>query len=186
MRGLSYPSLIRSVQGDLGMRWNADNVIEEDALWLEAMFTERNLNSKTMLKACHKRVDDPHFVTTSNPLDTILDWLLATSCATLSIKRHCGSTRAVYVPNQGLDLIQEGSDFRDVPLLVGTGGVLIHMDNGVQVLEAALSRQSTTTLSPKSPRIVIDRQYILAAAGLLSTISKQAAFNLMKTELLSD
>ena len=56
MRGLSYPLLMRSVQGDLGMRWNADNVLEEDSEWLEAMFTERNLNSKVMLKACCKRV----------------------------------------------------------------------------------------------------------------------------------
>ena len=59
------------------------------------------------------------------------------------------------------------------------------MENGIDALEAALSRQGTTTLAPKSPRFVLDTQYILATAGLLSTVSPQAAFNLMKTELMT-
>ena len=72
----------------------------------------------------------------------------------------------------------------DLDLLVGSGGVLSHGEIGNMVMEAALERQLKAALTPVSPQLIIDRDYVLAAAGILSISDKQAAFNLMRHNLL--
>ena len=116
-------------------------------------------------------------------MDKKIDEILAISCATLSIERHCGKAHAVYIPNQGIDMFQEGINLRELPLLIGTGGVLAHSEIGNMVMAAALDRQPKEALTPVSPQLIIDRDYVLAAAGILSTSNKQAAFNLMRHNL---
>ena len=183
-RGPACPPVMRSVQGDLGMCWNASTVLQQDASWLNKMIRQKGLDQDRIRRACQERELNPHLKERPNYFSSSLDGLLATSCATLSIERHCGKTNVVYIPNQGVDLIKEGTDFRSTPIVLGTGGVLIHGTQGVNILEAALARQDGATLSPQSPKIVLDNRYILAAAGILATINPDAAFNLMDRELL--
>ena len=64
--------------------------------------------------------------------------------------------------------------------------MLAYDANGEVTLKTALARQTNEVLSPESPDVVIDRKYILGAAGILSTIDPQAAFNLMKSELIAE
>ena len=182
--GLNYPPLTRSVQGDLGMRWSAKSAFDADRAWFAETSRAYRLSEKEIETACFKRQTDPCFLPTDE-LDEKIDELLAISCTALSIERHCGTARAVYIPNQGLDLIQEGVNLRDLPLLIGTGGMLIYSQTGRATLEAALGRQPKESLSPLSPEVVIDNKYILASAGILSTLDVQAAFNLMHAHLVT-
>ena len=185
MHGLQYPPLSRSVQGDLGMRWSALSTFNADANWLVSESRKRNLHQDTMKRGCQQRNSKPHFLA-RDETNQWIDEMLAVSCTTLSLERHCGSMRAVYIQNQGVDLVQEGINCRNVPLLIGTGGMLAYDAKGEVTLKTALARQTNEVLSPESPDVVIDRKYILGAAGILSTIDPQAAFNLMKSELIAE
>jgi len=46
---------------------------------------------------------------------------------------------------------------------------------GESVLRGALNRQTQGSLTPRAPAIALDRRYVLAAAGLLSTVDESGA-----------
>ncbi len=178
-RGLPSLPVTRSVQGDLGMRWSAPTVLEADRSWLLSQSREA---VNVLESACLGRRSNPDFLAVkSQEID--LDRLLATSCLTHAIRRHCGTLSTVFVPGQGARFVQEGLDLRELPLIIGTGGMLSRDVAGARTLSKALSRKSKGALTPTQPRVVIDQTYVLAAAGLLASIDPSAAYHLMVSEL---
>ena len=119
-----------------------------------------------------------------DPDEERVDRALATACVTHALQRHCGTLKTVYVPGQGADFEQRGADLRDVPLVIGTGGVLGRQAEGEAVLRAALERQAQGSLTPRAPAIALDRSYVLAAAGLLSTVDENGARALLADQHL--
>ncbi|MBI5090258.1 MAG: glutamate mutase L, partial [Actinobacteria bacterium] len=95
------------------------------------------------------------------------------------LRRHSGTLRTVYLPGQGTQFVQRGLDLRSVPVLVGTGGALVHRPTSAQLLARAADRRADDSLTPRRPTTVIDRRYILAAAGLLATRDVDAASRLL-------
>ena len=77
-----------------------------------------------------------------------------------------------------------GADLRDVPLVIGTGGVLGRHAAGEAVLRAALERRAPGSLTPRAPALALDRRYVLAAAGLLSTVDENGARALLEDQRL--
>jgi hypothetical protein len=66
-----------------------------------------------------------------------------------------------------------------VRLLVGSGGVLRHHDGRAEdVLLRHLDAHSGWQL-PESPHAVVDRDYVLAPAGLLAADHPEAAYALL-------
>ena len=68
-------------------------------------------------------------------------------------------------------------------LILGTGGVFAHREDGEWILEEALRRRAPRSLAPQEPDFGIDDSYILAAAGLLATRDPDAAARLLRQEL---
>ena len=100
---------------------------------------------------------------------------LAAAAATVALRRHArGHSSGPGQPRTG------GRDLRDVRLVVGSGGVLRH-GGGEFVLDAVLSDQSGGWVAPTSARTVVDEQYVLAAAGLLSIDHRDAAATLVNS-----
>ena len=65
-----------------------------------------------------------------------------------------------------------------------TGGSLIHTKETEDIARFALySPMQPASLRPKQANVWVDRKYILAAMGLLSTHYPQAALRIMKKEL---
>jgi hypothetical protein len=60
-----------------------------------------------------------------------------------------------------------GPDLRDVAVMIGTGGVIAHHGQPDRILKPALARAAEVCMSPVSPEMVTDHDYVLAAAGLL-------------------
>jgi len=178
-RGLPPLPLARSVQGDLGMRWSAPGVLEADRDWLLA---QSGSDPEVLTDAVRHRHARPDLLAASED-EAAIDRLLAVSCLTHSVRRHCGSVTTVYVPGQGARFLQEGLDLRAMPLVLGTGGMLVRDAAGEATLGAALARREKGALVPEAPRVVLDRSYILAAAGLLAGRDPEAAFRLMTAEL---
>ena len=172
--GLPALPLRRTVEGDLGMRWSAPGALDTDGDWLETEVRAAGQTPEQLRRACDRRQREPDYLPDGADED-LIDRTLATACATHALRRHCGVLRTVYVPGQGTDLVQQGADLRDVPLVIGTGGMLGRHADGEAVLRAALERRARGSLTPRAPALALDRHYVLAAAGLLSTVDEGGA-----------
>ena len=70
----------------------------------------------------------------------------------------------------GQTFVQTGKDLSDVGQIVVTGGSLIHTEQTAQIAAyATYDPAQHMSLRPKKADVLVDRQYILAAMGLLST-----------------
>ena len=182
--GLPALPLRRTVEGDLGMRWSAPGVLDADGDWLEAESRAAGRTPEALRRACAQRQREPDYLP-DGPDEDRIDLALATACVTHALRRHCGILSTVYVPDQGTDFVQRGTDLRDVPLVIGTGGVLGRHAAGEAVLRGALERRSQGSLAPRAPALALDRHYVLAAAGLLSTVDENGARALLADQRLT-
>jgi hypothetical protein len=92
------------------------------------------------------------------------------------MRRHVGRSRVVLSP-EGRVVERTGKDLRAVDLLVGSGGVLRAADDATagRILGAATGLDLDGWQLPEHPRIVVDTDYVLAAAGLVGLSGGAAA-----------
>jgi hypothetical protein len=104
------------------------------------------------------------------------DLRLAELAAVVAVRRH-----ARREPGAGVG----GRDLRGVRLLVGSGGVFRHAppDRALAVLGAVLADHAGGWATPRDAAVVIDRGYVLAAAGLLAVDAPQVALALLRRHL---
>jgi uncharacterized protein (TIGR01319 family) len=167
----------RTVEADLGMRWSAVSTAEAAI--------DAGLADATLLTEAERLRADPTIVPESSADDAI-DLALGSAAATLAVRRHAGRQRVVFAPDGRL-VERTGKDLREVALLVGSGGVLRHHDalQAHAVLTAATGEHvEGGWLVPRAPRLVIDRAYVLAAAGLLREEYPDAAYALLRDHVL--
>lgn len=164
----------RTVEGDLGLRWNAVGVVEA---------SDRSLVEVDRVRlhdAARRRVEDPGFVS-STPDDLEADERLATLAITTALRRHAGRSQVVPTPS-GRTVERSGKDLTTVGLLIGSGGLFRHVEAevGDRILRAALADPTGAGwLVPERPVFSVDRHYVLAAAGLLVDDNPSAASNLL-------
>jgi uncharacterized protein (TIGR01319 family) len=178
IRGPLLPVLpvLRSVQGDLGLRSNAPSVLETDRTWLLETLAH---DERAVVAAAARRAAEPDFVAVE-PDDWSIDRAFAVACVSHALRRHCGRLTIASRPNQPVRISTDGPDLRDAPLFVGTGGILVRSPAAETILRTALERCDARSLTPRAPRFAIDSNYILAAAGLLGGVDPGAALNLMR------
>jgi hypothetical protein len=72
----------------------------------------------------------------------------------------------------------------NVDAVIGTGGALVHSRDARAVMEMALADPAEPlSLRPKQPRLLLDREYLLYACGLLGAVEPQAALELALVHL---
>ncbi|MFT3874387.1 MAG: glutamate mutase L [Nocardioides sp.] len=156
----------RTVEGDLGMRWSAPDTVR--AAGLDA-FDE----------AAARRRRDPAYLPDSEE-ETDVDETIARAAVGLALRRHAGRSRVVVSP-EGRVVERTGKDLREIDLLVGSGGVLRNGRPGVagRVLDGSLGEEVEGGWQlPRRAAVVVDSDYVLAAAGLLATAYPEAAYRL--------
>ncbi|SNS62451.1 conserved hypothetical protein [Asanoa hainanensis] len=156
----------RTVEGDLGMRWTAPDVIA-------AATAERLPVDDGLEAAAAKRAGAPGFVPDSDA-ERALDRRIAALAATVAVRRHARDPAG-----------RIARDLRDVRLLVGSGGVLRHAAPGEakEVLDAVLTDYAGGWPVPRAAHPVVDGSYVLAAAGLLAADHPNAARALLDRHL---
>jgi hypothetical protein len=164
----------RTVEGDLGMRWNALPVVDAG---VEAGLIQ---DSPELRAAARRRNEEPAFLP-GDAGETAYDELLATVAVTVALRRHAGRQRVVFGPD-GRVVERSGTDLREVDLLVGSGGVLRH--NGPETARRVLGAVARGAdregwLVPAAARACVDQDYVLAGAGLLAEIDPAAANGLV-------
>jgi uncharacterized protein (TIGR01319 family) len=159
----------RTVEGDLGMRWSAAGVVE-------AAGAERLPVDAGLAAAAELRSADPDFLP-GTARERAEDTRIASLAAVIALRRHA----------RGEPGGAPRKDLRDVRLVIGSGGVLRHASSGdaVAVLAAPLHDLAGGWPLPRNPAVVLDVDYVLAAAGLLTSDFPDISLELLRRRLLT-
>ena len=147
--------------------------------------------SATELQSCKELIDYLSVHTDVVPKDDddeleALDYALASLAIEVAVTRHAGHLEQYYSP-MGISYMQIGKDLTAVKPVIVTGGALIHTKRTAQIASHALFNPlDAFSLNQKEAQVLVDRKYILAAVGILSTGYPQTALRIMKKELVKD
>lgn len=172
-RGLSrevvgVTPVTRTVEGDLGMRWSAISTVEA-------------AGRVDLTSAAARRRAHPDLLPDSEA-EREADLDIAAAAVRIALERHAGRSKVVVSP-EGRVVERSGKDLREVDLLVGSGGVLRH--GGPDAVRRVLMPATGDAFEggwqlPRDPAVVVDRDYVLAAAGLLAEEHPVAAHRLVR------
>ncbi len=177
LQGLEEPLAKRTVEGDLGMRYSAMAVYNVSGK--RVMRKYLSIDDYNLEDEFSKRHNNTSFVSIEEK-DIIFDEAIAKVCADISMARHAGRVSSVYTP-MGMMFSQEGKDLMELPYIVGTGGVLVNSKEPEEILKASLfTMEDPESLKPRYPKILVDKEYILSAMGLLTMIDENMAVRMLK------
>jgi uncharacterized protein (TIGR01319 family) len=167
----------RTVEGDLGMRWSATGVVDA-ALAEKLAGAGAGVDVAGLRAAAGLRHDDPAWLPASDA-DRADEALIARLALTVALRRHARPTVTVEGRTPGRDLSQ-------VALVVASGGVFRHSEPGAlaEMLAPVTSDHAGGWRVPSSPRVTVDRRYVVAAAGLLAPDHPDAAAALLRDALV--
>ncbi len=180
-KGLPEPFDKRTVEGDIGMRYSIKGIVEAAGLdrvsELSGLSPARVEELVDYLRANTEKLPD------GDPELEALDYALASLAIEVAVARHAGTMEETYTL-MGQTFVQSGKNLTHVRQIVVTGGSLIHTKRTVEIARHALySPMQPASLRPKAADVWVDRSYILAAMGLLSSHYPQTALRIMKKEL---
>ncbi len=179
--GLPEPHDKRTVEGDLGMRHNAANIA--DAAGLETIARDAGLDPSAACAMLDNLLSDVERLP-QNTQEAALDRALGQAAIRIAVQRHCGRVETVYTPT-GPVTLQHGKDLTAVRAVIGTGGVLAHATEPQALLAAALaSADQPDSLRPRRPQLMLDRDYLLYACGLLGAVAPDAAIEIALKHLV--
>lgn len=167
------PLAKRTVEGDLGVYVNMDNIV--NLIGIDKLSNELKLDIEKLVKdkkPIPKTEEEIKFVERLT-LEAVL----------IALERHVGKLRNLYGPG-GKTTVAEGKDLSNVRYIIGTGGALTRLPNRISILKEAIRRNSSQLLLPKEEvNIFIDNHYIMASLGVLSKPYPEAALYLMKSSM---
>jgi len=166
------PFAKRTVEGDLGVYVNADNVL---ALC-------------DISKLCEQLGCTPQeLITLRTPLpstdkENFFAGYLTNMAVQTAVNRHVGSIEYIYGPTGRLT-VARGKDLTGVKWIIGTGGALTRLPAGLDILTNINASSSSNLLLPRQGRVLIDRHYIMASAGMLARKYPRAALSILQQSL---
>lgn len=187
IKGLPEPFAKRSVEGDLGLRYNIDSLAESATAEKTAAALQTSEAAVRDWVARCKR--EPGAVSEKGSPERAIDEYLTFHAVQVAVERHCGTVENVYTP-VGETILMSGKDLTGIPAVIGIGGPVINLEDPVKVLKAAVHDPSTCGLKPVgflkpvSPHFYLDKKYIFASMGLLGKFDPQLALKIMKDEIV--
>lgn len=180
LKGLPEPFGKRTVEGDLGMRYSSEALVEASG---RRLYDYLDWNDQQVDKHLALYKQDPWRIPQTEE-EAKFDSAMGRMAVSLAVERHVGKIEVIYTPF-GATYVQYGKDLTSLKAVIGTGGVLLYHPQAKEILQGALfDAQEPTILKPQKPVFYLDKDYILAAMGLLSEIAPQAALRMMKKYVL--
>jgi uncharacterized protein (TIGR01319 family) len=185
--GLPEPFAKRTVEGDLGIRFNAatlmDRVgVDRFQMNFRAAFPDFAVSRQDVAAY----VDDVNQETARLPREewhSALDAEMARVAVDLAVERHVGKRERV-VSREGEAWLQYGKDLSETRTLIGTGGVFVHNQFASHILTLRSRGESRAEiLRPKNPRAFVDSSYLLYAVGLLAEAHPAVAMRIFQTHM---
>ena len=181
IKGIPEPFAKRTVEGDIGMRYSVRGIVE--AVGADRVSKLSGIPAERVEALVDWLRENTDSVPDGNEELERLDHALASMAIETAVARHAGTMEETYTM-MGLTYVQSGKNLTRVKQIVVTGGSLIHTKQTADIAKHALySPAQPTSLRPKQADIWVDRKYILAAMGLISTRYPQVALKIMKKEL---
>ncbi len=165
----------RTVEGDLGVFINHENVLE--------MFDKETLASDVgiTVKELDSILEQYSYIPNSTE-ERLLVYELTKKCTYLALDRHVGDLRRVFT-SSGQKIIPEGKDLTQVENIILTGGALINLDNTEKIITDYIKKNQTKLLPTKTVNIYKDNDYIFAAVGVLSLKYPSVSVRLLKKSM---
>ena len=180
-KGIPEPFAKRTVEGDIGMRYSVQGIV--DAAGAQRVAKLADLTPQRVEELVAWLRENTDSVPDGNEEMERLDHALASMAVETAVARHAGIMEETYTM-MGLTYVQTGKNLTKVKQIVVTGGSLIHTKRTADIAKHALySPAQPASLRPKQADVWVDRKYILAAMGLISTRYPQVALRIMKKEL---
>lgn len=186
IRGLPESYIKRTVEGDLGIRWNSHTLFE--------MAGQERLmsNLREIKRVCPAEVDFSEYTnflfanvghTPVTELEYDLDITLAYTSAGIAVERHAGKLHTE--PSIMGDIsVQYGKNLLNVKNVIGTGGIFRYGKASQRILKAAMySSDTPESLRPINPEGWLDNEYILYGIGLISKDYPDKAIRIAKKYL---
>jgi len=163
------PFAKRTVEGDLGVYVNRRHVADQIGM----VNLEREMPGAEALIAAIGPIPR-----TTEEIRLIER--LTLEAVRVALDRHAGRLTDLYGPT-GRKTIASGKDLTAVRTVIGTGGALIRLPNGRDILRQAIASGNGSRLFPPADAIVrIDETYTMAAVGVLSMRYREAAVRLLR------
>ncbi len=166
------PFAKRTVEGDLGVFVNAANVLE--LCDKKRLCRDLECSEEELLGLCKP-------IPATGPERSFSSALTLAATQT-AVTRHAGSTEYLYGP-AGRIPITRGKDLTTIKWIVGTGGALTRLEAGLAILEGLNHPENSPRLFPRYGKALLDKNYIMAAAGLMAEAYPTAALALMRQSL---
>lgn len=167
---LPVPEVMRTVEGDLGMRYGATGVVA--TMGAGQRRRDEELLSRDLDAEAEQRHEDPGFLP-QDPTDHAVDEVLARQAIAVALERHAG--RVVVRKQPWGDRYRvAGKDLRSCRRVVVTGGVFRHLGDPAATVAAALSTVEDS-LVPRTPAVTVDTHYGLYAIGLVARLDRELA-----------
>ena len=180
-KGIPEPFGKRTVEGDIGMRYSVHGIVE--AVGVQRVSQLSGIAPQRVEELVSWLREHTDSVPNGNEELERLDHALASMAIETAVARHAGTMEETYTM-MGLTYVQSGKNLTRVKQIVVTGGSLIHTKRTADIAKHALySPAQPASRRPKQADVWVDRKYILAAMGLISTRYPQVALRIMKKEL---
>jgi uncharacterized protein (TIGR01319 family) len=186
LRGLPESRVKRTVEGDLGIRWNSHTIYElvgQDKL-MDAL---KSCSPGMSCNVDFKEYTDYLYANVEHVPDSVLQYNLDISlakCATsIAVERHAGTLHKEMTVN-GEVYVQYGKNLLEVENVLGTGGIFKYGLEPERILKSALfDDMAPWSLKPKAPKAYLDSEYIMYGIGLLSQQFPDKALRIAKKYL---
>ncbi|WP_026894170.1 GlmL-related ornithine degradation protein [Clostridiisalibacter paucivorans] len=170
------PVAKRTVEGDLGVYVNMENIVER--IGKKDLAKRMNITEGEV----EGLIDNHKPIPKSDDQKRFVEELTKEAVIT-SIRRHAGHFRDLYGPG-GKKTVAEGKDLTKIRYIIGTGGALTRLPNRVSIMESISKNNKGNELFPgEYAKILVDNHYIMASLGVLSVEQPKAAVELLKKSL---
>jgi len=174
----------RTVEGNIGLRISATGILSY--INPKGYLAKKSLESKDDLKRfieyCRSLEKDPERLPKTE-YESTFDSIIAEACVEIAIKRHAGYISKTADPVLGIvPGMPVGRDLRRVKKIVAVGGIFAHssIERSKEIVKNALENRGVSLL-PENFEIIIDKSYLLYAVGVIDSVDKEYAFQILKS-----
>ena len=163
------PLAKRTVEGDLGVYVNAEILVE--LLGKERIIKHHGLDWTRYLKPVPE-----------TPEEMALSAELSAEALRIALLRHSGRYRHYYGTSGRVTRV-DGRDLTRIRWIVGTGGALTRLPNGLEMMRKGFQQAGDALLPKQGVVLLLDADYIMASLGVLTTTYHQGAWQLLRQSL---
>jgi uncharacterized protein (TIGR01319 family) len=172
LKGLPEPFAKRTVEGDLGVRYNID-VLEQIGKGKGIVLDDEVISAFR---------SDPSRIP-RDQRELSIDAELAQIAVQTAFERHIGRIEIVYSP-MGEIFTQVGKDLSQVTKVIGTGGPIAFSSCPGKILSRLIADSDDVgLLKPRKADFYVDEKYIMFAIGLLAQYEPKKALRIIKKYL---